>query len=106
MWFQNVSKEKIIKSAVLHSWLIAIATEISKTVKPFFDMALSACTIDKDEMIHYQRSKHWREDLHTTCLSIACQLLVLLSAVVFTLLSQVTGNVICNCTYLLTVYLS
>lgn len=72
MWFQNVSKEKIIKSAVLHSWLIAIATEISKTVKPFFDMALSACTIDKDEMIHYQRSKHWREDLHTACLSIAC----------------------------------
>lgn len=58
MWFQNVSKEKIIKSAVLHSWLIAIATEMSKPVKPFFDMALSACTIDIDEMIHYQRSKH------------------------------------------------
>ena len=45
MWFQNVSKEKIIKSAVLHSWLIAIATEMSKPVKPFFDMALSACTV-------------------------------------------------------------
>jgi len=44
MWFQNVYK-KTIKSAVLHRWLIAIATEMSKPVKPFFDMALSACTV-------------------------------------------------------------
>lgn len=34
MWFQNVYK-KTIKSAVLHRWLIAIAKEMSKPVKPF-----------------------------------------------------------------------